>query len=73
MFVANDFAAGYVNGSRGVVVGFNGGLPGGRAAAPAKQIAVHAWVFWSRMANRAEVSQLSLRLAWAITVQRARA
>ena len=25
MFVANDFAAGYVNGSRGVVVGFNGG------------------------------------------------
>ena len=71
MFVANDFAAGYVNGSRGVVVGFNGGYPvvelrSGKEIA----VAMHTWSLSEDGKIRAEVSQLPLRLAWAITVHK---
>ena len=71
MFVANDFAAGYVNGSRGVVVGFNGGYPvvelrSGKEIA----VAMHTWSLSEDGKIRAEVTRLPLRLAWAITVHK---
>ncbi len=72
MFVANNFAGGYVNGSRGQVAGFRGGLPlvqlqdGGRVIA----VEPYAWALTEDGKKRAEVSQLPLRLAWAITIHK---
>lgn len=71
MFVANDFAAGYVNGSRGIVVAFAGGYPVVQLRS-GKEITVqmHTWSLTEDGKVRAEVSQLPLRLAWAITVHK---
>ena len=75
MFVANDFAAGYVNGSRGVVVVLNGGYPvvelrSGKEIA----VAMHTWSLSGGMAKWGR-GRVSCRWpsAWAITVHRVRA
>ena len=71
MFVANDFAAGFVNGSRGSVIGFDDNLPRvqlltGRTI----KVEPHTWTLAEDGRTRAEVAQLPLRLAWAITIHK---
>lgn len=72
MFVANNFALGFVNGSRGRVVGFKDGLPMVELTTNGRIVRVepHAWALEEDGKKRAEVSQLPLRLAWAITIHK---
>lgn len=71
MFVANNFAEGFVNGSRGRVVRFDGERPVVRLLS-GKLITVepHSWSLNEDGRIRAEISQLPLRLAWAITIHK---
>jgi hypothetical protein len=72
MFVANNFAEGYANGTRGQVVAFNGDTPIVRLLSSGKEIAVepHSWTREEDGRERARVTQLPLRLAWAITIHK---
>ncbi len=71
MFVANNFQAGFVNGTRGRVMGFKDGLPmvelqSGKVI----KVEPHTWALTEDDKKRAEISQLPLRLAWAITIHK---
>jgi ATP-dependent DNA helicase PIF1 len=72
MFVANNFAEGFVNGSRGQVVGFENGRPQVKLLSTGRTITVepHNWTLTEDGKKRAEVAQLPLRLAWAITIHK---
>lgn len=72
MFVANNFAEGFVNGSRGRVIDFQDGAPVVALQQNGRHITVtpHSWVLDEDGKQRAKVSQLPLRLAWAITIHK---
>ena len=74
MFVANNFPEGYVNGSRGQVVGFDKetGRPDVRLLSNGRIVHVdfQSWSLMEDDKKRAEVVQLPLRLAWAITIHK---
>lgn len=72
MFVANNFAGGFANGTRGQVVAFKDKLPVVKLSASGKLVTVepHSWTLEEDGKKRAEVVQLPLRLAWAITIHK---
>jgi ATP-dependent exoDNAse (exonuclease V) alpha subunit len=74
MFVANNFAEGFVNGSRGQVIKFDteSGMPLVKLLSKNRIIKVepHSWTLSEDGKKRAEVIQLPLRLAWAITIHK---
>jgi len=71
MFVANNFEAGFVNGTRGRVVKFKKGIPivktlDGRFI----RVEPHEWKTKQDGITVATVEQLPIRLAWAITIHK---
>ncbi|HET9173714.1 MAG TPA: HRDC domain-containing protein [Candidatus Saccharimonadales bacterium] len=71
MFVANDFATGFVNGSRGVVVGFENSLPLVKShKGKVIKVEPYSWTISEDGRVKAEAVQLPLRLAWAITIHK---
>jgi ATP-dependent exoDNAse (exonuclease V) alpha subunit len=72
MFVANNHQEGFVNGSRGQISGFTESGSPIVTLYSGKQITVkpHAWSLSEDGKIKAEVEQLPLRLAWAITIHK---
>ena len=71
MFVANDFTAGFVNGSRGRVLKFENDLPLVRLqTGRILKVEPYTWSVTEDGKVKAEAVQLPLRLAWAITIHK---
>lgn len=72
MFVKNNFEKGYVNGTLGKVVGFNeGGYPIVEALNGKEFIASpESWGIEENGKTLAKITQVPLRLAWAITIHK---
>jgi len=72
MFLKNNFEAGYVNGTQGIIVGFVAAdLPVVKTYDGKKITVKYAdWAIEDGKETVAEISQIPLRLAWAITVHK---
>lgn len=72
MFIKNNFEQGYVNGTQGKIIGFGAGdLPIVRTQDGQKINVKYAdWSIEEENKNVAGISQIPLRLAWAITVHK---
>lgn len=72
MFVRNNFDAGYVNGTVGTVIGFDDDKFPIVETIDGEEITVYPdkWAIEEGTETLAEISQLPLRLAWAITIHK---
>ena len=73
MFVANDFEAGFVNGTRGRVVDFSRNCPVVETTDGSTIVVEpHTWRLFNETGEYvlAEVAQTPLRLAWAVTIHK---
>lgn len=71
MFVKNNFDAGYVNGSIGHVTGQVDGMPVVELLDGTRIVTEYAsWAIEDNGKVKAEIAQIPLRLAWAITVHK---
>jgi len=73
MFIKNNYEEGYVNGTRGVVSGFDSrGEPVVTLAKDGRKITVSAatWEVEENGRVKASITQYPLRLAWAITIHK---
>lgn len=71
MFVKNNYEVGYVNGTLGEVIGFNDESPIVRTFDGAEiEVKQASWEVKEEEIEKAAISQLPLRLAWAITVHK---
>ncbi len=71
MFVKNNMDAGYVNGTLGKVVAFENGAPVVETVKGARIMATPvSWMIEEDGKMKAEITQVPLRLAWAITVHK---
>jgi len=71
MFIKNNFVEGYVNGTMGTVISFDKGKPIVETT-DGQEVIVEpdSWGFDQGGAQVAKITQLPLRLAWAITVHK---
>ena len=73
MFIKNNYEEGYVNGTRGIIVGFDSrGEPIVEISSNGKRIIVSAkeWQIEENGKVKASITQYPLRLAWAITIHK---
>lgn len=70
LLVNLDFTAGLVNGSRGVVVAFENGVPMVKFNRITRPIDYHEWEVTENKVHMASIFQIPLKLAYAITVHK---
>ncbi len=71
MFVANNFAKHYINGTRGQVIGFDDeNKPIVKVGKREIVVEKHKWKLEEHDQTLAEITQYPLRLAWAITIHK---
>ena len=71
MFIKNNFEVGYVNGTLGVVIDFDGNSPVVRTYGGKKIIVDNeTWHIEEDGVIKAKITQIPLRLAWAITIHK---
>ena len=70
MMLVNQTESGLVNGSRGVVVGWEDGDPVVRFKHVQTTIGRHTWTFERELVGEVKITQIPLQLAWAMTIHK---